>query len=139
MDATSANPPEAAHLLHRILGRTRLLLVAGLLVAFILFLVFAWVTRDAMTALPFLRKQAEARRLAPGQVHVDLRPWQTAHAIASLAVTAEEIEFASQAQRFADHEVDQAFAFALRQANLQQGKLTGEALHDGHVTGRGGA
>ncbi len=128
MDATSANPPEAAHLLHRILGRTRLLLVAGLLVAFILFLVFAWVTRDAMTALPFLRKQAEARRLAPGQVHVDLRPWQTAHAIASLAVTAEEIEFASQAQRFADHEVDQAFAFALRQANLQQGKLTGEAL-----------
>ncbi len=59
---------------------------------------------------------------------MDQSPWQTAHALAGLAVTAEEKEFASQAERFADHEVDQAFASALRQANLQQRSLTGEAL-----------
>jgi small-conductance mechanosensitive channel len=57
-----------------------------------------------------------------------LRPWQTAHALAALAVTAEESEYASQAQRFADHEVDQAFASALRLANLEQRSLSGEAL-----------
>jgi hypothetical protein len=59
---------------------------------------------------------------------VDLRPWQTAHALAGLAITAEEKEFAIQAERFADHEVDQAFASALRQANMEQRSLTGEAL-----------
>jgi small-conductance mechanosensitive channel len=59
---------------------------------------------------------------------VDLRPWQTAHGLAGLATTAEEKEFARQAQRFADHEVDQAFASALRYANLERGSLTGEAL-----------
>ena len=42
--------------------------------------------------------------------------------------TAEEKEFAAQAERFADHEVDQAFASALRQANMEQRSLTGEAL-----------
>ena len=61
---------------------------------------------------------------------VDLRPWQTAQALAPLAVTAEEKEFARNAQRLADHEVDQAFASALRQAMLQAKniKLNGEAL-----------
>jgi small-conductance mechanosensitive channel len=112
--------------LHVVLDRTRRLLIAGLLAIFILFLSFAWLTRDAMSELPFLRKQAQARRMA--NTHVDLRPWQTAHALAALAVTAEESEFANQAERFADHEVDQAFAYALRLANLQQRALTGEAL-----------
>src|ERR1019366_8499500 len=37
-------------------------------------------------------------------------------------------ELATQAERFADHEVDQAFASALRYANLERGSLTGEAL-----------
>jgi small-conductance mechanosensitive channel len=59
---------------------------------------------------------------------VDLRPWQTAHALAALAVTAEEKELARQAERFADHEVDQAFAWALRTAKLGRRSLTGEAL-----------
>ena len=48
---------------------------------------------------------------------VDLRPWQTAEALAPLAVTAEETEYAHEAERLADHEVDQAFASALRQAS----------------------
>ncbi len=112
------------------LGRTRLLLIAGLLVVLVLFLAFAWATRDALAELPFLRQQrAEASRLASnGSTQVDLGPWQTAHALAGLATTAEEKEFARQAERFADHEVDQAFASALRQANLQGRSLTGEAL-----------
>jgi small-conductance mechanosensitive channel len=111
-------------------GRTRLLLIAGLLALLVLLLALAWTTRDAMAELPFLRKQrAEASRLAAnGRTHVDLRPWQTARALAALASTAEEKEFASQAERFADHEVDQAFASALRQANLEQRALTGAAL-----------
>ena len=117
-------------LLHTMLGRTRRLLIAGLLAVLVLFLALAWATRDALTELPFLRKQrAEAGRLASnGSTHVDLRPWQTARALAGLAGTAEEKEFAIHAERFADHEVDQAFASALREANLERRSLTGEAL-----------
>jgi small-conductance mechanosensitive channel len=116
-------------LIHRMLGSTRILLIAGLLAMLVLFLACTWATRDAMAELPFLRQQEEARRLAAdSSTHVNLGPWQTAHALAALAVTAEEAEFAAQAQRFADHEVDQAFASALRYANLQQRSLTGEAL-----------
>jgi small-conductance mechanosensitive channel len=96
----------------------------------VLFLALAWATRDALAELPFLRRQlAQASRPAPnGNTHVDLQPWQTAHALAGLATTAEEKEFARQAERFADHEVDQSFASALRYANLERGSLTGEAL-----------
>jgi small-conductance mechanosensitive channel len=112
------------------LGRTRLLLIAALLAMLVLFLALAWATRDALAELPFLRKQqAEASRPgSSGNTHVDLRPWQTAHGIAGLANTAEEKEFARQAERFADHEVDQAFASALRYASLERGSLAGEAL-----------
>ena len=50
-------------LLHTMLGRTRRLLIAGLLAVLVLFLALAWATRDALTELPFLRKQrAEAGR-----------------------------------------------------------------------------
>jgi small-conductance mechanosensitive channel len=61
---------------------------------------------------------------------VDLSPWQTAQTLASLAVTSEEKEYAREAEHLADHEVDQAFAAALRAAELQtrQRVLTGEAL-----------
>ena len=61
---------------------------------------------------------------------VDLRPWLTAQALAPLAVTAEEKEYARNAMRLADHAVDQAFASALRQSTLQAQKLTptGKAL-----------
>jgi small-conductance mechanosensitive channel len=125
----SSSGQKTETLLQSVLGRTRILLIAILLALLVLFLALAWATRDAMAELPFLRKQrAEATRLAAGNTHVDLRPWQTAHTLAGLAITAEEKEFASQAERFADHEVDQAFAFALRQANLQRRSLTGEAL-----------
>jgi small-conductance mechanosensitive channel len=128
-DSSSSRKTTEA-LLYGMLGRTRLLLIASLLVMLVLFLALAWATRDALAELPFLRKQqAEASRLASnGSTHVDLGPWQTAHGLAGLATTAEEKEFARQAERFADHEVDQAFASALRYANLERGSLTGEAL-----------
>jgi small-conductance mechanosensitive channel len=59
---------------------------------------------------------------------VDQRPWQTIESIAPLAVSAEEQSLAREAERLADHEVDQAFALALRQASLRSHTLTGDAL-----------
>jgi small-conductance mechanosensitive channel len=111
---------------HRTFGRLRLLFTAGLLLAFLVCLIFAWTTRDAMAHLPFLK--GRGKTAAGHNSLVDLRPWQTAEALAALAVTSEEHEFARDAARLADHEVDQAFASALRQASAQHNVLTGEAL-----------
>ncbi|MFI5098814.1 MAG: mechanosensitive ion channel domain-containing protein [Candidatus Acidiferrales bacterium] len=47
---------------------------------------------------------------------VDERPLPTARALAALAITPEEQRLAQQAARIADHELDLAFADALRQA-----------------------
>ena len=84
-----------------------------------------------MAHLPFLSGEGNAGGLANnGNTHVDLRPWLTAQALAPLAVTAEENEYAHEAERLADHEVDQAFATALRDASAQaqSSSLKGEAL-----------
>ena len=84
-----------------------------------------------MAHLPFLKGQVVTQGRVNGKkALVDLTPWQTAQALAPLAVTAEETEHARDAERLADHEVDQAFATALRQATLQRQhrKLTGNAL-----------
>jgi hypothetical protein len=84
-----------------------------------------------MEHLPFLKGHSGVN-LTPGgtKTLVDLRPWQTAETLAPLAVTSEETEYAHQAEHLADHEVDQAFASALRLANMRiQGRaLTGDAL-----------
>jgi small-conductance mechanosensitive channel len=84
-----------------------------------------------MAHLSFLSGRGNVRSLANNhKTLVDLRPWQTAEALAPLAVTAEETEHAHEAERLADHEVDQAFAAALRQATAQaqHRNLTGQAL-----------
>src|SRR5450631_1627467 len=113
----------------RILSRARLLVSFGLFVFLILCLAFSWTTRDVMEHLPFIQKQGGERGPAGSQkTLVDLRPWQTAQALAALAVTSEEVDYAREAERLADHEVDQAFASALRQAGTKQHQLTGEAL-----------
>ena len=57
-----------------------------------------------------------------------MHPWQIAQALAPLAVSREEDEYAHEAERLADHEVNQAFATALRQASAQRLTPTGEAL-----------
>ena len=93
-------------------------------------LVFSWTTNDVMGSLSFLKNQGSSSRGTTRKTLVDLHPWQTAQALAPLAVTAEEKEFASDAERLADHEVDQAFASSLRLATLAAQHLTytGEAL-----------
>lgn len=98
----------------------RLVLTIGLLVVLVFCVAFSWTTRDAMAHLT----SAEERGDAP----VDLQPWQTAQALAGLAVTAEEVGFASEAERLADHEVDQAFASALREAGAKHRPLSGDGL-----------
>ena len=119
------------HVRKHIESRARLIYLLVLVVVLGLCIAFSWTTRDAMTHLPFLTGQGKVPSLSESQkTLVDLRPWQTAETLASLAVTAEEADFAHEAERLADHEVDQAFASALRQASgqVQNRTLTGEAL-----------
>jgi small-conductance mechanosensitive channel len=91
----------------------------------IFFLLASYLTRGSMAHMPFLKQGA-----APGTSGnlVDQRPWQTIESLAPLAVSSEEQSLAREAERLADHEVDQAFALALRQASLQTRTLTGDAL-----------
>src|SRR5664280_2702994 len=113
------------------LDKARSVAVVVLLALLALCVAFSWTTRDAMAHLPFLNQEKEASGVAGNQKNlVDLRPWQTAEALAPLAVTAEETDYARQTEHLADHEVDQAFASALRKANLkaQHSTFTGEAL-----------
>jgi small-conductance mechanosensitive channel len=88
--------------------------------------VLVWKTSDAMESLPFLRQQGGG--VAQQKTIVDETPWQTAQTLTALAVTQEELGYAHDAERLADHEVDQAFATELRRANLRQKTLTGAAL-----------
>ncbi len=124
-------PPPQHRTAFRIFGKARMLSLVALLVLFSLCALFAWSTRDAMANLPFLMSQTGKGRLVNGEKPlVDLSSWQTAQALAPLAVTAEEAEFARDAERLADHDVDQAFASALRLASLKEEHrtLTGKAL-----------
>jgi small-conductance mechanosensitive channel len=59
---------------------------------------------------------------------VDQRPRQTATTLAALAQSAEERDLAREAERLADHEVDQAFSQSLRQASLDKPKVSIRAL-----------
>ncbi len=59
---------------------------------------------------------------------VDQSPLQTARALASQAATEQERQYAEQALHSADHEVDRAFASALRDATENAPPLTGTAL-----------
>jgi small-conductance mechanosensitive channel/BMFP domain-containing protein YqiC len=113
----------------RLFGNTRLVLLLSLLALLAACLIFSWTTRDAMGSLSFLNTKNRSSR-GIKKTLVDLQPWQTAQALAPLAVTAEEVEYARDAERLADHEVDQAFAAALRQATLDAEHITlsGDAL-----------
>jgi small-conductance mechanosensitive channel len=91
----------------------------------ILCLFGAWWTRGSMSHMPFRQGRGNA---ASRNNLVDQRPWQTIESLAPLAVSAEEQSLAREAERLADHSIDQAFALALRQASLQSRTLTGDAL-----------
>ncbi len=124
-------PATAQKIRAKFFRRTRYTALLVLSVLLILCVVFAWTTRDAMTHLFFLPGSGASRASTTAKkTIVDLSPWQTAETLAALAVTAEETEFAHEAEHLADHEVDQAFSAALRQATIQAQRrtLTGDAL-----------
>src|SRR5580698_9622380 len=95
---------------------------AAILVALLL---ATFLTRGSMAHMPFLKQGAA---LGTSGNLVDQRPWQTIESLAPLAVSAEEQALAREAERLADHDVDQAFALALRQASFESHALTGDAL-----------
>jgi small-conductance mechanosensitive channel len=113
----------------KILRRTGNITLLVLLALLILCVVLTWDNRSTALRLPFLPGSARPRTVQQKAL-VDVTPWQTAHSLSTLAVTVEEIEFAREAERLADHEVDQAFASALREATLQaqHRTLTGGVL-----------
>ena len=131
MAGLPVTPIPGGRIRKRIFGRVSLIVLLAMAALLVLCLVFSWTTRDSMAHLSFLSGQRNVRSVEKSQeTLVDLRPWQTAEALAPLAVTAEETEDAHEAERLADHEVDQAFASALRQASAQAQHriLTGDAL-----------
>src|SRR5712692_5137602 len=111
------------------MNRARILIVLIMLIVLAVSLAGAFLTRGVMSYLPFLeaRKGDWTGAYVPRGV-VDQRPWQTAATLAALAQSAEEKELAREAERLADHEVDQAFSQSLRQASLAKPNLSGKAL-----------
>lgn len=111
------------------MSRSRRIIVLVMLIVLAVTLVGAFMTRGVMAYLPFLqaRKGSWTGAYVPIGI-VDQRPWQTAAALAALAQSAEERKLAREAERIADHEVDQAFSQSLRQASLAKPNLSGKAL-----------
>jgi small-conductance mechanosensitive channel len=110
----------------RFFGRARKIVAVVLMALLAVCVAGLWVTRGAMTDLAFLR----AKHGGADQAVVNLRPWQTAQTLAALAATKEESDYAQEAERLADTEVDHAFDAALRKAELESRHqvLRGEAL-----------
>ncbi len=111
------------------MNRSRMVTVLVMLIVLAFTLAGAFMTRGVMAYLPFLqaRKGNWAGAYVPLGV-VDQRPWQTAVTLAALAQSAEERKLARDAERLADHEVDQAFSQSLREASLAKPNLSGKAL-----------
>lgn len=108
------------------LGRVLFTALVAMAVACVL---LTWATRGVMNNLPFLIGQGEGQRVSWQKEHlVDLTPWQTIQTLAPLAVTVQEETYAREAERLADHEVDQAFSMALRKAVNRPSAPTGKAL-----------
>src|SRR6201996_8773769 len=108
-------------------GKWTLVSLIVLSVLVVLGAILIWRTGDAMANLPFLQNGNAAVASQPKTL-VDETPWATAQALAALAITQEELAYAREAEHLADHDVDQAFAAALRAATLKQKNLTGGAL-----------
>jgi small-conductance mechanosensitive channel len=119
----SAPPPP-----HRSFLRPGERILLGALVSIIIAcLAYAFATRKTMGHLAFLKPGLSAQANGARPTIVNQNPWLTAQALAPLAVSAEEKDDAREAERQADHEVDQAFATALRTAGAQKKILTPEA------------
>src|SRR5438552_11270446 len=111
------------------MNRGRTVIVLVMLIVLAVTLTGAFLTRGVMADLPFLqaRKGSWTGAYVPLGI-VDQRPWQTAATLAALAQSAEEKKLARDAERLADHEIDQAFSQSLRQASLAKTNLSGKAL-----------
>jgi small-conductance mechanosensitive channel len=111
------------------MNRRRALVGLIMLIVLAVTLAATFLTRGVMEDLPFLqvRKGDWTGAYVPRGI-VDQRPWQTAATLAALAQSSEEKELARNAERLADHEVDQAFSQSLRQATSQKPNLSGKAL-----------
>ena len=111
------------------MNRARTVIVLLMLIVLAVTLAGAFLTRGVMAYLPFLqaRKGDWIGAYVPLGI-VDQRPWQTAATLAALAQSAEEKKLARDAERLADHEVDQAFSQSLRQAALAKPNVSGKAL-----------
>src|SRR6201984_884172 len=111
------------------MNRSRRVIVLVMLIVLAVTLAGAFMTRGGMEYLPFFAagKGSGTGAYVPLGV-VDQRPWQTAATLAALAQSAEERKLARDAERLADHEVDQAFSQSLRQASLAKPNLSGKAL-----------
>ena len=111
------------------MNRFRRVTVLILLIVLTATLIGAFMTRGVMAYLPFLQTRKGSWTGAYVSLGiVDQRPWQTAATLAALAQSAEERKLARDADRLADHEVDQAFSQSMRQASLTKPTLTGKAL-----------
>jgi len=111
------------------MNHARRVTLAVTLAVLVLSLVGGFMTRGVMKSLPFLHgQQAGWNSVIVPHGIVDQRPWQTAETLAALAVSTEERDLSREAERLADHEVDQAFAQSLRQASSETRELKGEAL-----------
>ncbi|HVZ84645.1 MAG TPA: mechanosensitive ion channel domain-containing protein [Terracidiphilus sp.] len=112
--ATSPAPSAAAKPARSpVFSKPRLVALLVLAALFVVCVVFSWTSSSPFSATRGSGFQRGKRTL------IDLTPWQTAQTLDALAVTAEEAEYGRDALRLADHDVDQAFAAALRQAALQ--------------------
>jgi small-conductance mechanosensitive channel len=111
------------------MNRARIVIVLIMVIVLGITLAGAFMTRGVMAYLPFLQARTGSWTGAyvPHGV-VDQRPWQTAATLAALAQSAEERELARDAERLADHEIDQAFSQSLRQASLEKPNLSGKTL-----------
>jgi hypothetical protein len=96
-------------------GKVKLIAIVVLLALVALSLAFSWNARSALNLSFAGRGKGAASLFGAKKTLVDVTPWQTAQTVAALAVSAEETEYAHDAERLADHEVDQAFASALHQ------------------------
>jgi hypothetical protein len=103
------------------MNRARAVIVLILLLVLALTLAGTFMTSGVMSYLPFLQPRTgnwKGAYVARGVV--DQRPWHTAATLAALAQSSEERELARDAERLADHEIDQAFSQSLRQASLEK-------------------
>jgi small-conductance mechanosensitive channel len=85
----------------------------ALLVLVMATIIGLFLTNSAQTILPARTARKAGPTTAPA---VDQRPLQTARKLAALGSTPEEQDFAHEALRLADYEVDLAFADAIREA-----------------------